>query len=279
MRLFRHKYLLFILLSLFLSIGLVLWLRADSGLKDFGLNFFTEILGVVITVYIIDSLAQMREYERLKPLKLAEFEDAKNLFNRFISFWYVTYSRSVPEEYPETFEGFLSNDGIGKIFDHLDVESKPSQADALTWAQWIQKNHSEWMEISNRFLERHSANADPELYKLIHAFMDSTVMKTIPMMNAFHKTREKTSSLGLNALSTYLPKPKKNDYEVLHKMNQTLRSLNRKYYPSKSNADNITNYKPVKLENRKVDCCLKIDEVARATELEKAYMKKHEAEE
>jgi len=274
MKLFRHKYLLFVLLSLFLAIGSVLWLKAENGLKDFGLNFFTEILGVVITVYIIDSLAQMREYERLKPLKLAEFEDAKNLFNRFISFWYVTYSRAVPEDYPDTFDGFLSNDGIGKIFDYLDVDSKPSQVDALTWAQWIQKNHSEWLEISNRFLERHSANADPELYKLIHAFVDSTIMKTIPMMNALHKTREKSGSL-----STYLPKPKKNDYEVLQKMNHTLKSLNRKYYPSKSNADNITNYKPVKLENRKVDCCLKKDDVTRAMELEKAYLKKQEAEE
>ena len=89
MKLFKHKYLLFILLCLFQAIGAVLWLKSE-GLKEFGLNFFTEILGVVITVYIIDSLAQIRENERLKPLKLAEFEDAKNLFNRFISFWYVT---------------------------------------------------------------------------------------------------------------------------------------------------------------------------------------------
>lgn len=278
MKLFKHKYLLFIVLCLFLSIGLGLWLKSDNGLKDFGLNFFTEILGVVITVFIIDRLAQTRESERMKPLKLAEFEDAKNLFNRFISFWYVTYSRSVPEEYPETFDGFLSNDGIGKIFDYLDVDSKPAQGDALTWAQWMQKNHGEWLEISNRFLERHSANADPELYKLIHAFVESTIMKTIPMMNALHKGREKNSSPGMNALSAYLPKPKKNDYEVLHKMNHVLKSLNGKYYTGKTNADNITNYKPVKLENRRVDCAVRIEAVA-GTKPEKVLAKNQEAEE
>ncbi|MDH4091951.1 MAG: hypothetical protein OEV24_15950 [Cyclobacteriaceae bacterium] len=256
MKLFKHKYLLFILLSSFLAVGLFLWIKSDNDLKDFGLNFVTEILGVVITVFIIDGLAQIREFERTKPLKLAEFEDAKNLFNRFISFWYVAYSRSVPAEYPETFDEFLSDKGIGRIFDYLDIGSKPSQNDSLSWTQWIQDNHDEWLAISNRYLERHSANADPELYKLIHAFVECPIMKTIPMMNAFTKVREKNDSHRSNALSGYLPKPKKTDYEVLQKMNQCLKSLNKKYYPDKSKSDNITNYKPVKLVNRKVDCAL-----------------------
>jgi len=268
MKFSKYKYLLFVVLCFFLTIGFVFWKKSENDLRDFGLNFFTEILGVVITVYVIDTLAQIREYERMKPLKLAEFEDAKNLFNRFVSFWFVTYSRSVPEDYPDTFDGFLSNDGIGKIFDYLDVNSKPSQADSLTWAQWIQKNHNEWLEICNRFLERHSANADPDLYKLIHAFVDSPIMKTIPMMNALHKGREK-SVTGSNSLSTYLPKPKNNDYEVLRKMNYTLKSLNKKYYIGKS-SDSITNYKPVKLENRNVDCAVKKEDLAGAQDTEKA---------
>ena len=277
MRLFNHKYQLVIILGLFLVTGLLLWLKSDNELKDFGLNFFTEILGVAITVFIIDSLAQSRESQRMKPLKLAEFEDAKNLFNRFISFWYVTYSRSVPEEYPETFDEFLSDNGIGKIFNYLNIDSKPSQNDSLTWIQWIQNNHSEWLDICNRYLERHSANADPELYKLIHAFVECPFMKTIPMMNAFKKVREKNDSPGLNALSGYLPKPRKNDYEVLQKMNQCLKSLNKKYNPDKSNSDNITNYKPVKLENRKVDCALSKENFVIVDRLQKENSKRQDS--
>lgn len=271
MKLFRHKYLLFVVLSLFVALGLSLWLWADNGLKDFGLNFFTEILGVVITVYIIDILSQMRESERMKPLKLAEFEDAKNLFNRFISFWYVTYSRSVPEEYPTTFDEFLSDNGIGKIFDYLDIDSKPSQNDSVSWETWIQKNHNDWLELSNRFLERHSANADPELYKLIHAFVECPIMKTIPMMNAFNRQRKKSDSPSQIALAGYLPKPKNTDYEVLQKMNRTLKLLNRKYYPDKSNADNITNYRPVKLASRKVDCSIPNTDPVNSGNPEAAY--------
>lgn len=277
MKLFNHKYQLLIILGLFLVTALLLWLKADNELKDFGLNFFTEILGVAITVFIIDSLAQSRESERMKPLKLAEFEDAKNLFNRFISFWYVTYSRSVPEEYPETFDEFLSDNGIGKIFNYLNIDSKPSQNDSLTWIQWVQNNHSEWLDICNRYLERHAANADPELYKLIHAFVECPFMKTIPMMNAFKKVKEKNDSPGLNALSGYLPKPRKNDYEILQKMNRCLKSLNKKYNPNKSSADNITNYKPVKLENRKVDCALSKENFAIVDRMQRENSKRQDS--
>ena len=277
MRLFNHKYQLVIILGLFLVTGLLLWLKSDNELRDFGLNFFTEILGVAITVFIIDGLSQIREYERMKPLKLAEFEDAKNLFNRFISFWYVTYSRSVPEEYPETFDEFLSDNGIGKIFNYLNIDSKPSQNESLSWTQWIQDNHNDWVELSNRFLERHSANADPELYKLIHAFVECPFMKTIPMMNAFKKVREKNDSPRLSALSGYLPKPRKADYEVLQKMNRCLKSLNKKYHPERSNSDNITNYKPVKLENRKVDCALSREVFVVVEKLQKEYSKRQDS--
>jgi hypothetical protein len=278
MRLFNHKYLLLLILGLFLATGLILWIKSENDLKDFGLNFFTEILGVVVTVFIIDRLSQIREEGRLKPLKLAEFEDAKNLFNRFISFWYVTYSRSVPEEYPQTFDEFLSDNGIGKIFNHLNIDSKPSQNESLSWVQWIQNNHNEWLEISNRFLERHSANADPELYKLIHAFVECPFMKTIPMMNAFKNVREKNVSPGLTALSGYLPKPRKTDYEVLQKMNKCLKALNKKYHADRSNNDNITNYKPVKLENRKVDCALTKEEFVRVDKLQKENSKRHDSD-
>jgi hypothetical protein len=252
-QLFKHKYLLFVLLTLFLAMGLGFWLNAENGLKDFGLNFFTEILGVVITVTIIDSLAQIRESERMKPVKLAEFEDAKNIFNRFISFWYVTFSRSVPEEYPPTFDEFLSDSGMGKIFDYLNMESKPSQGNTLSWAEWIQKNHRDWLEISNRYLERHAANADPELYRLIHAFVESPMMKSIPMMNAYSRTRSGSDPGKSITLSALLRKPKQTDYDVLNNMNRCLKNLNKRYYQGVDN-DNITNYKPIILENRRVDC-------------------------
>ena len=43
--------------------------------KDFGLNFFTEILGVVITVFVIERFIQKKEDKRNLPQKLAAYED------------------------------------------------------------------------------------------------------------------------------------------------------------------------------------------------------------
>ena len=102
-------------------------------------------------------------------------------------------------------------------------------------------------------------------------------MKTIPMMNAFKKVREKNDSPGLNALSGYLPKPRKNDYEVLQKMNRCLKLLNKKYHPDRSNSDNITNYKPVKLDNRKVDCALSKEVFVIVDKLQKESSKRQDS--
>lgn len=49
-----------LILSLCLLLGLFCWLKTEE-FKDFGLNFFTEILGVVITVFVIERFIQKKK--------------------------------------------------------------------------------------------------------------------------------------------------------------------------------------------------------------------------
>ncbi|MCE2963492.1 MAG: hypothetical protein ACK5UE_06680 [Chitinophagales bacterium] len=75
--------------------------------EQFGLNFFTEMLGVAVTVFVIDRLIQNREETRSIPQKLAAYEDVWLYTSRYISFWTSVYRESVPEEEPQTFEAFF----------------------------------------------------------------------------------------------------------------------------------------------------------------------------
>ncbi len=77
------------ILFAFLIFGAVLW-QIEGGAGDFGLNFFTEVLGVVITVLIVDRIAQKREEEKTLPQKLAVYEDVRLLVSRYLSFWLST---------------------------------------------------------------------------------------------------------------------------------------------------------------------------------------------
>ncbi len=86
-----------LILSLCLLLGLFCWLKTEE-FKDFGLNFFTEILGVVITVFVIERFIQKKEDKRNLPQKLAAYEDVRLYTSRYISFWTETYRRRVNQQ-------------------------------------------------------------------------------------------------------------------------------------------------------------------------------------
>jgi len=100
-----------LILLLFAMIGLWLWFRVDS-LKDFGQNFVTEILGVLITVLIINQLIVIREERRKLPHKFAVYDDIRLYISSFTLFWQQAFQESVPEDDPENIYLFFSDDGI-----------------------------------------------------------------------------------------------------------------------------------------------------------------------
>lgn len=94
---YRVKYILPIILILLIGLGLFVWIKTDS-LSDFGLNFTTEIIGVLITVYIVNYLLNSREKARLSPIRVIVFQEVSVLFNRHLGLFFELYSESVKEE-------------------------------------------------------------------------------------------------------------------------------------------------------------------------------------
>lgn len=99
----------------FLLIWLFCWLGSTKT-EQFGLNFFTEMLGVFVTIFVIDRLIQNREENKNIPQRLAAYEDIRLYTSRYISFWVNAYRESVPDEEPTTLNLFFSETGWEKFW-------------------------------------------------------------------------------------------------------------------------------------------------------------------
>lgn len=166
----NHYRLVSLLIGLSASIFLYLWICTDGELSSFGLNGFTETLGIGITVLLIDHILQRREEQRTLPQRIAAHADVRLLMAQFLSFWHSTYLISVPGDEPTTAKELLSAPSIGKICSLLDMDSEPNVTPRRTWWEWLPQQLNDFKRKAEIILERHNTILDPKAYGLVHSF-------------------------------------------------------------------------------------------------------------
>lgn len=155
-------------LFLIAFICLYLWLRLDGQISEFGLNAFTETLGIIVTVLIVDQLIRRQEQVRLLPQQAAAYEDVRLLISRMVSFWSETYKSSVTGSAPESLEELFSEESLTKICNHLNMDSQPNVVPRRTWWEWFPQNQIDFRKKAETILERHNSILDPEAYGAVH---------------------------------------------------------------------------------------------------------------
>lgn len=233
----------------FILFGLFCWLFSKTT-EDFGLNFFTEMLGVAVTVFVIDRLIQNREERRSIPQKLAAYEDVRLYTSRYISFWTATYRDSVPEDEPETIELFFSDLGMPKILNHLYMDSEPNVTPSRKWWEWIVHNAKEFKDNGDKLLDRHSHNLDPIAFGYVHQLTESSFNNTLLISPSIKQSDIQMKFPRIKVLGNYSLPPQKEDYDAILGLvkwcNETY-SLLRKHSNS---IKKVSEYKPTK--NRKM---------------------------
>jgi hypothetical protein len=201
-------------LSGLLLIGLLCWLCSKKT-EQFGLNFFTEMLGVAVTVFVIDRLIQNREETRSIPQKLAAYEDVRLYTSRYINFWTSAYRESVPEEEPETIEAFFSENGMTKILNHLYMDSEPNVTPPRKWWDWIVQNAKEFKENGDKLLDRHSHNLDPIAFGYVHQLTESSFNHFLLMIPSIRQLDTTMKYTRVKVLASYSMAAQKEDYDAI----------------------------------------------------------------
>ena len=173
------------------------------------------MLGVAVTVFVIDRLIQNREETRSIPQKLAAYEDVRLYTSRYISFWTGVYRESVPEEEPETIEAFYSEAGMSKILYHLYMDSEPNVIPPWKWCDWIVHNAKEFKENGDKLLDRHSHNLDPVAFGYVHQLTESMFNNTLLMYPSIRQVDISMKFPRVKILGSYSIHPLTEDFEAI----------------------------------------------------------------
>ena len=258
----KNERLIILTLLGLLSIGLLCWLSSPTT-EEFGLNFFTEMLGVAVTVFIIDRLIQNREERRNIPQKLAAYEDVRLYTSRYISFWTSAFRASVPEKEPESIEEFFSENGMTKILQYLYMDSEPNVTPPRKWWDWIVNNAKEFKDNGDKLLDRHSHNLDPVAFGYVHQITESSFNNILLLSPSIRQSDNSTNFPRVKILGSYSMQPPKEDFEAILGLvkwcNETYSNLNKYSDIIKK----VTEYKPQKDRKMPPKCMIPNDVLKR----------------
>jgi hypothetical protein len=209
-----NEKLLILVVIVLIIIGLILWLLVKKT-KDFGLNFTTEILGAVITVFILDRLIKKREEDKNIPLKIAIYEDIRLYTTRYIGFWIETYLLSVPEDPPKDISDFFSKIGMPKILSYLHLDSEPNVTPSQKWWDWIVHNAKEFKVNGEKILDRYSGFLDPEIFGHLHRLTESHFNGCLIMIPAIRQSDNIYKTPRVKVLGNYSIEPMEDDFKAI----------------------------------------------------------------
>jgi hypothetical protein len=238
-----------VVLMLLIALGIFAWIETES-LSDFGLNFATETIGVLITVYIVDYLLQSRERARLAPMRVIVFQEICALTNRFMGLIYELYSESVRDTPPDTVKEFIKSDCIYKALLHTSLEGKPRVSPPQTMAQYLSSNAMYFEKSSEQILLKYSNFMLPKTANILHkVFVESAfvaIMKTLP------KTVEQRKNLPYpRSLLYHIYNPDQKDKNNLILLNSWLMKERSELLSIETDLRKISS--PDYLKNRPID--------------------------
>ncbi|GHT79697.1 hypothetical protein FACS1894130_09200 [Spirochaetia bacterium] len=204
---FKENRTIFVVLGLLVGTGLVLSFDlCGLGTKDFGLNFLTEMLGVAVSVLIIDRIIKYRDKINSIPKTLCMYEEIRLFTSRYLSFWVGMFRCTVPEDDPATISEFFSDTGMSKISTFINLSSTAEVVPTRPCYLWITQNAQEFKGKGDKIIDRYLDIVDPNVIGYMHQIIDGTFNSLLLQIAGIFRT--------LGGVSNFLP-PEKKDYDAI----------------------------------------------------------------
>ena len=155
-----HALLLF--LCLVATALLLLWIRFDGPISDLGLNGFTEVSGILITVVIVNKMLERRDEIRFLPQRAAAYDDVRDLIASIVEFWERPIKGCIPRFSPASPRDLFDEEVFSRLDRSLDCRS----ADV---ADYLEHFLSKTESSAANLIDIHRGNLDPDAYRQLHS--------------------------------------------------------------------------------------------------------------
>ncbi|HVF50311.1 MAG TPA: hypothetical protein VNA19_09510 [Pyrinomonadaceae bacterium] len=208
----EHKFLI-ISLSVIAGFFFFLWRFASPSWSDFGLNAFTETVGIILTVFLVDQIIKNQERRRIFPLQVAAFRDVASFVDGLAVFWLNAYNNSGQGELPPppeapSMQEFLTMTYFTQILKRINLDAEAPVIPKRTWWDYFPQQEDSFRQLGEKILERHAAVLDPYAYELVHRVLDGFLdphvgLKMLPVLRQL-------GGLGPNEAWEQLPEGHRN---------------------------------------------------------------------
>lgn len=168
-----------LLISLCVLAGLLflLWQYGTGPWSEFGLNAFTEILGIIVTIFLVDQILKSQERRRLWPLQTSAFRDVQTFVNEITGLWLNAYNWSgkgelSPPAKPPATQEFLTIPYFQAIRQRLNLDKDACVFPNRSWWEYLPQAENKIRQNGENILERHAAVLDPVAYGLVHKVLN-----------------------------------------------------------------------------------------------------------
>ncbi|MCL2221636.1 MAG: hypothetical protein FWC20_05740 [Oscillospiraceae bacterium] len=198
---------LYFLLVLLLSIALLAFIfwKVFIGYPwgELGLELFAGMLGMGITVLIVDKLLKRQREHELLPIRIAYYRDTHLFLTKLISFWASAYNYSVPKDNPKTVEELFSEESFADIAENLDLNAiVPGVPFDKTWFDFFDEKAEEFEKTGKEILSQYSVYLDPDIFGSMHHVAKCGLfvisMKDIKKFREYNEKKKLPQSATLN---------------------------------------------------------------------------------
>lgn len=159
------------------AVGMLYYNPMKNFWENFFLNFSTELLGIIITVVIIERLLAHQRYIEQLPIKKAMYRDIQLLMSNLISLWESAYRASVKEKDPNSIEELFSQETFSKIGSSLDLTKNANTAPPSNWLYYIATHKKFFYRHANSILDRYMIYLEPQLCNDFSDFINNFLFK------------------------------------------------------------------------------------------------------
>lgn len=172
-------------LSIIIILGvatIVYFIFNNGELKSFTLNLITEIIGILVTILLIDRALRSKEKrEKDKIIKSAfvQFKrPAKNVLNLLVKIYKAT-CESKPEKLTTNYKDLFSTNLFFETIQYLDFKLEAPVVPKQQWSQYIYNEVTNFKKEIDKILDKYVFVFDSHIIEELESLNNSSILQII----------------------------------------------------------------------------------------------------